>query len=417
MNRNDALLREGYDKAIEILHINSTKIGFSASIENFKNYYSVWARDHSICTIAACLTNNKKLIQTAKNGIFNLLDEQIDHGQVPSYIEIGNKKTIFGGYGAITSYDSNMWVLLATSKLFKKLRSDDFLDHERMVCYTKIYRLLRAFDSNNNGLIEVPIASDWADVFNRTYHVLYDQCLYYQTLNELLILFQEDRKRLKTERLYKKIDKYSEWLKKRKNLVKKIINKTFWFTKNNIDTFRYDYMIIDKMEKRDYNYYQSHLVPFRIEWHRRFDAFGNILAIVTGIANKERSEKIIKHVLKHRINEPFPLKCLYPPVHKKDKDWEPVYKYKQKAYHYHNGGIWPIITGFWVYALRKNGKKKLAKKELIKLAKILKENNWNFNEYHHGKTGKAMGIKYQAWSAAGFIIGYHAITEKKIDLF
>ena len=39
---------------------------------------------------------------------------------------------------------------------------------------------LSAHDSNNDGLIEVPEASDWTDLFGRSYHVLYDEVLWYR---------------------------------------------------------------------------------------------------------------------------------------------------------------------------------------------------------------------------------------------
>ena len=36
---------------------------------------------------------------------------------------------------------------------------------------------LSALDSNNDGLLEVPEAGDWTDLFGRSYHVLYDEVL------------------------------------------------------------------------------------------------------------------------------------------------------------------------------------------------------------------------------------------------
>ena len=150
-------------------------------------------------------------------------------------------------------------------------------------------------------------------------------------------------------------------------------------------------------------------MPFRIGNQKRFDTFGNLLAIGTGIANKPKKRKIISYIFNNNINKPVPLMCLYPVVRKRDKDWEPIYAFKERPYTYHNGGIWPMITGFWIYILCKNGYQKRAEKELQALAEHLKKNNYNFHEYFHGKTGKPMGRNYQAWSAAGYIIGYKSI--------
>lgn len=93
---NEELLDEAYNKAVKVLHNNKTKYGFSASTEKKENYYSVWARDHCITSIGAILTKDEELIKTAKEGIFFLLKHQIDHGQVPSYIEIENKNRVYG---------------------------------------------------------------------------------------------------------------------------------------------------------------------------------------------------------------------------------------------------------------------------------------------------------------------------------
>ena len=39
---------------------------------------------------------------------------------------------------------------------------------------------LSAQDSNNDALLEIPEAGDWTDLFGRSYHVLYDEVLWYR---------------------------------------------------------------------------------------------------------------------------------------------------------------------------------------------------------------------------------------------
>ncbi|MFC1648120.1 amylo-alpha-1,6-glucosidase [Nanoarchaeota archaeon] len=412
----ESLVDEAYKKAIDVLKLNSTPMGFSASCEKVDNYYSVWARDHSICSIAAVLTGDKELTNIAKKGIALLLRSQKDHGQVPSYIEIENKKKIYGGLGSITSIDSNMWLVIASAFLFKRGNSKTFISNINMVRYHRLYRLLKAFDSNDCGLLEVHRAGDWADVFDRTYHVLYDECLYYQTLKALEFLLKEGLNKISDETLRKKVSKRIRWIRKRRPKVKRKINSVLWLNKNNQTTILDEYMIKHDVDIENFDYYQSHMMPFKLTWQKRFDSFGNLLAICTKVADKEKSGKIIKHVISNDINKPGPVKALYPPVFKNNVDWEHIYRFKEQPYTYHNGGVWPVIAGFWIYSLAKNNKKRLAKKELYRLAEMLKEQNWEFNEYMHGKTGKPMGRKNQAWSAAGYIIGYHAV-KSNINLF
>lgn len=407
----DELIEEGYKKALEILKKNITKMGFSASTERVANYYSIWARDHSICAIAAILSKDKELIEAAKKGVLLLLRKQADSGQVPSYVEIENKKKVYGGLGSITSIDSNMWIVIAAAFLHKKTKDKRFISDNNLMRYKRIYTLLKSFDSNNCGLIEVHRAGDWADVFNRTYHVLYDEVLYYQMLKDLMYLFKQGVIKTKTEDVIKKVDKRIRWISKRKPKAKRRINDSFWLTSDNIEKIYDDYMIYEKPASGIFSFYQSHLMPFKHTWAKRFDSFGNILAIATKIANKKRSNKIINHVIKNKINKPFPIMALSPVVFKNKKDWESIYLRKEKPYTYHNGGIWPMITGFWIYILNKNNKHNLAKKELYELAKNIQKYNWKFHEYFHGKTGKSMGKTQQAWSAAGYIIAYHSFNQ------
>ena len=85
-------------------------------------------------------------------------------------------------------------------------------------------------------------------------------------------------------------------------------------------------------------------------------------------------------------------------------------RHKQnQPYQYHNGGIWPFVAGFWILLLLKLGRKNLAKEELERYAGACKLNNWEFNEWLHGKTGKPMGMAGQSWNAAMFVLAYHAL--------
>jgi glycogen debranching enzyme len=81
-------------------------------------------------------------------------------------------------------------------------------------------------------------------------------------------------------------------------------------------------------------------------------------------------------------------------------------------YQYHNGGIWPFVGGFWICALEKTGQSALAREELGKLAQANQKNNWQFNEWFHGKTGKPMGMPGQSWNAGAFLLAYYCLKDK-----
>ncbi len=154
------------------------------------------------------------------------------------------------------------------------------------------------------------------------------------------------------------------------------------------------------------------------------DVFANSLAILFGIAEK-RSKKILKYFFRKRVSNPYPVKVLNPPIFKPGLSWRPYLdSFKEKFWRsppfcYHNGGIWPFVGGFYILALAKAGRKKEAKKELEKLAqanKLGRKQEWEFNEWLHGKTGKPGGSSLQSWSAAGYILAYKAVVENKLIL-
>jgi sucrose-6-phosphatase len=399
---------EALSEAVKTLYLNMTNIGFTASPEKHVNYYSIWARDHSITSIGALLSGDNELIETAIKGIIHLLKHQSDYGQVPSYIEVENKRRVYGGLGAITSTDSNLWIVIAAALFYKHTKDARLISDAIMLRYELIYKLLRAFDSNQCGLIEVHVAGDWADIFNRNYHVLYDEALYYSALKALAYL-HETKHSLSTDSFVRKnMLRFSRRMRRHSRETKRKINSTFWFTDDNREKIRNEYMIFNELDE-NYPYYQSHITPFKMYWQNQFDSFGNVLAILCQISNAERTKSIVDYVINNNINKPFPLTSLYPPVYKGEVSWQFIYETHEQPYTYHNGGIWPLIGGFWIAALVKAKKHKVAEKELHKLASTLKEQGYKFNEYMHGKTGAPMGRTYQAWSAASYIIAYKAV--------
>lgn len=61
--------------------------------------------------------------------------------------------------------------------------------------------------------------------------------------------------------------------------------------------------------------------------------------------------------------------------------------------------------------LAKLGRRKLAWKELERLAEANRVNNWEFNEWFHGTTGEPMGMAGQSWNAAMFILAFHVLRD------
>jgi hypothetical protein len=157
------------------------------------------------------------------------------------------------------------------------------------------------------------------------------------------------------------------------------------------------------------SYLLAEITPFGFDW--RCDVYGNILAGLFNVIDLERTRVAFRFMWGVGVNEPFPVVNLYPPVNAGDPGWRNYYTVNllNLPHHYHNGGIWPFIGAQWVRFISRLGLKELAQQELYKLAELNRlgiNHEWEFNEWHHGKTGRPMGKAFQAWSAAGFIQAY-----------
>jgi hypothetical protein len=246
--------------------------------------------------------------------------------------------------------------------------------------------------------LEIPEAGDWTDLFGRRYNVLYDEILWYRTnvcFGRLLELAGE----------YDKAGEYIRW----SQVIKKEILQNFWpSTKQQL--FQSVSFAEQQFSLGDTAYLIAQVTPFDFSW--RCDVLGNVLAYLFGVVDSEKAQSTFQFMLGVGVNEPFPVTNVYPVVTPGDPDWRPYYTVNllNLPNHYHNGGIWPFVGGFWVKFISKLGLHDMALSELYKLALLNKEGvheEWEFTEWAHGKTGKPMGKKYQAWSAAQYISAYH----------
>jgi len=406
-NEKIALIQEGYKKAVEALKKNITPLGFSAcSIKDNvahgtdENYYSVWARDGAITVIGSLsLINDKEIHSCQRQTLLTLLEHITRNGQIPSNVRIKDNTPDYSGVGGICSIDSGIWVVIAFYEYVNVTKDIAFL-RKYFPDVKETMRWLAAHDSNNDALLEIPEAGDWTDLFGRSYNILYDEILWYRAnvcFGRMLEMLGNNEE----------AGEYIRW----SQVIKKEIVQNFWpSTKQQL------FSSVSFAEKQftlgDTSYLIAQTTPFDFSW--RCDVFGNILAFLFGTLDAEKAHQTFKFMLGVGVNDPFPVANVYPVVSPGDPDWRPYYTVNllNLPNHYHNGGIWPFVGGFWVKFVNKLGFKEMAISELYKLALINKEGineEWEFTEWAHGTTGKPMGKAYQAWSAAQFISACHEL--------
>jgi len=260
---------------------------------------------------------------------------------------------------------------------------------------------LAAHDSNNDGLLEIPEAGDWTDLFGRSYNVLYDEVLWFRAnvCYARLLTFLGQHARAAD---------YLRWSQK----IRGEILANFWpSTKQSFGVTEATFAD-RQFSLGDSQYLLAQVSPFAFDW--RCDVYANLLAFLTNVLDVDRARTAFKFMWGVGVNEPFPVTNLYPPVQSGDPDWKPYYTVNllNLPGHYHNGGLWPLVGGMWVRFIYRLGLREVACRELLKLAQLCHAGSkceWEFNEWAHARTGRPMGKRFQAWSAASYLRACHEL--------
>ncbi len=359
-------------EAKQVLLRCSTEHGFHAA---FPGYMGVWARDSAITGAGASLYG-KDFKNTFRESLITLGKNQSPKGQIPNAVLFDRTPRQVD----FQSIDSSLWYIIS-HYVYKKMYRDSSIIEKHKHSISKALTWLSYQDMGEDGLLEQNPTTDWQDAFPHRYgHTINTQALYYYVLN--LVGDKKQAKKLKHK------------VNEDKGLG--LWNGHFYLP------WRW----------KNHNKYHE-----KGEW---FDSLGNLLAIVFGLANDVRANKILDYIKENKIDKPYPVKAIYPPIYKGSTDWHDYFEdcEARTPYHYLNGGIWTYIGGFYVLALLRMKRYSEAENIIERLA----EANLRkpiFSEWLDGKTGKP-GFSHsgsqegnQAWNAGAYVLAYKAVKEKK----
>jgi sucrose-6F-phosphate phosphohydrolase len=402
------LITEGYRQALACIRRNLTPRGFSAcSLDDNEvvgtdvNYRSVWGRDAAITILGTLCTGEADLIDGARRSLETLLAATTADGQVPANVRLADGVPDYSGVGGIAAIDSGLWLVVAVHGFVQQTGDLAFL-RRHAETLAAMMRWLQAQDSNRDGLLEIPEAGDWTDLFGRSYNVLYDEVLWYRAKvcwgNLLIRLGREDDAIVQLDD--------SQRIRGR-------ILQVFWPTTARTDQGPLSATFADRQfSLGDARYLLAEVSPFGFNW--RCDVLGNVLGFLFNVLDVPRARTALAFMWGVGVNQPFPVVNLYPAVQAGDPDWKAYYTVNllNLPHHYHNGGVWPFIGGLWVAFINRLGQPQAAARELLRLTHCVRRGRhqpWEFNEWYHGTTGQPMGKAFQAWSAATYLRACHEL--------
>jgi len=384
------------EAAIESLRRCCCQWGLKASGRPL-GHHQIWARDSMIASLGARFVPDGQIQEALRASLALLKDRRGPRGAIPNNVDCATLHPNFRAYA-----DGGLWWIVANSPL----APDPDVVREVLAWY-------ECQDVDQSGLLSMQEASDWQDLFCTRGKGLYLNCLYVLALRRAAEMFQgEERDRLRH----------------RAALVAERINSYFWYQggediqRHMAHTFSTEGSpLLDSMGRprempvkrylKDEFYYLPYL-GFRSlgEW---FDSFGNILAILAGVADARQSGIILDFISRYSLDR-WPLQSLTPAVRPGDPDWRDYYGSLNAPHRYHNGGVWPFLGGFYVAALVKAGRSEAAALALRNLAQL--NQCGQFNEWHHGETGAPMGAQDQAWSAGMYLFAWECVSRGQAAL-
>jgi glycogen debranching enzyme len=380
----DATLLERCRAAsVQLLHANLTPRGILAATPGAaareRRYTRIFGRDAAICVLAMTGSGDPGLEAGAVASLDALAEQQAPNGQIPKYVDPLGRDADFWYLGCI---DATLWWLIAVRHVGR--RHPDLATRWQASAARAIDWLL-AQEHQRFFLLQQNEASDWADIMPRSGFVLYTNALWLHTkrlyglehveathhhANHLFHPFGRDLPEYRRARLLRH---YAARGRRQDPLYMSFVNLALAGDEG--------------------------------------DVFGNLLAVLCGLAGDARGHAIVQALREAAVAEPYPVRVVTRPIvrgHPLFRDY--MLRHQQNHPHqYHNGGIWPFVGGFWVLALVRLGLGALAREELAKLARVNALDRWRFTEWLHGRTLAPMGMPGQSWNAAAFLLAIDAV--------
>ncbi|HEY7759067.1 MAG TPA: glycoside hydrolase 100 family protein [Burkholderiales bacterium] len=383
----DGLVEACRLRAIALLNSNLGRHGILAASPGrraaARSYTAIFCRDAAVCALGMAVSGDPRLERGALAGLLTVAAHQAPNGQMPNFVHPQRKEADFWYLGCI---DSTLWWLIAVDFLH---RCAIFGDLRRRLArpISRALDWLACQEHQRFFLLMQGEASDWADIMPRSGFVLYSNALWYRV-----------------KRLYRV---------PHADQTHRYFNHLFQPFSTGPAQYRRARLLGDYVTRkaRHRRLYVS-FVNFSF-FGDEGDVFGNLLAILMGLADVRASRRVLRALLEAQVNRPYPARAVCTPIAQTDPLWRDyMNRHRQNLpWQYHNGGVWPFVGGFWVCALAHSRQTALARAELRSLARANSVGGWAFNEWLHGRTSRPRGMPGQSWNAAMYLLACSAVAK------
>jgi glycogen debranching enzyme len=373
-------LKNAYRIALYTLRERYTKNGINAGRSHFSD---IWVRDSCFASLGSLSVNDSSIVKANLQTILNNIKRD---GQVP--LRIGQRHMILKFLGISgkpkprytedksfsTPVDSNSLFLISLRNYYIKTLDLDFIK-DNYLMIKKIIDWNFTHDKDGDFLIDEEPYAGWADSLRKRGKVLYSNTLHYAAVK----YFSELCKALGEDANFNHYSTLAESIKNK--IIELFWNGTYF---------------IDWIHKHKHNY---------------FSTDGNTLAIIFGLADKEKAKSIQNCIRELDLDHGFSTKTNYPKY-----NFRHVFPFffPIRIHDYHNGLEWLWIGCVDAVAKKIAGDEEKAKEMLHRIANKILEYNGVYEVYFNGKPLKRLFYHSEqgfAWSSGLFVWAYNEIIK------
>ena len=346
-------------------------------------YPEPYTRDLMICSLGVLTTNDQRLLKSLRRVLETLARNQSELGHIPSLVHDPEDR------GAS---DTTPLFLMAAGVYRQAMGEHDFLDQAVQKALTWM-----SYQSPADRCVVAQLpTSDWRDEQWVLGYGLYVNTIVYTYLR---LLGQHER----AARVRDSMERFA------------------------VKSERQHRHVHEGLVLKYKPYYA--MWSYKIYSSERFDLLGNSLAILSGIASSSRAGHLVGWIEHEsdalRQNEDLAVDLppnFFPYIRPGDPDWMPRYEKYNQPGEYHNGGIWPFISGFYIAALVAAERYSLAEKRLLALTELVRARRsedveFGFNEWHRAQDATPQGQDWQSWSAAMYLYAAECVEQRRTPFF